>query len=302
MKRILLLIAAVAFGSSFAVSQNKAVAADVGDDAVLSRIAAKADLKLMSFNIRYYKPGADGDNCWENRRDAVLKVVREENPDIVGFQEPHRPQVDFLKINLNDYGSLDMGRDADTDIRKKPDGGEHLMLMYRKSRFILLDSGFFWLSETPERASRGWDAMCRRVTVWGKFRDKKSGKEFYYFDTHFDHIGTNARKHEAEMIVAEMKKIAGEKATVIVSGDLNTTFGNEALAPLREWMSGARETAPVTDSLPTFNDWGARNLWIDHIFYRNAKALGYRTIMNDEQRYGVPYTSDHNPVVAYFKL
>ncbi len=302
MKKIMLLIAAVAFGSSFAVSQNKAVAADVGDDAVLSRIAAKADLKLMSFNIRYYKPGADGDNCWENRRDAVLKVVREENPDIVGFQEPHRPQVDFLKINLNDYGSLDMGRDADTDIKKKPDGGEHLMLMYRKSRFILLDSGFFWLSETPERASRGWDAMCRRVTVWGKFRDKKSGKEFYYFDTHFDHIGTNARKHEAEMIVAEMKKIAGEKAAVIVSGDLNTTFGNEALAPLREWMSGARETAPVTDSLPTFNDWGARNLWIDHIFYRNAKALGYRTIMNDEQRYGVPYTSDHNPVVAYFKL
>lgn len=301
MKRLLFLIAAVAIGC-IAVAQNRTVATNVADDAILSKVAAKADLKLMSFNIRYYKPGADGDNCWENRRDAVLNVVRDENPDIVGFQEPHRPQVDFLKINLNDYGSLDMGRDADTDIRKKPDGGEHLMLMYRKSRFILLDSGFFWLSETPEKASRGWDAMCRRVTVWGKFRDKKSGKEFYYFDTHFDHIGTNARKHEAEMIVAEMKKIAGEKAAVIVSGDLNTTFGNEALAPLREWMSGARETAPVTDSLPTFNDWGARNLWIDHIFYRNAKALGYRTIMNDEQRYGVPYTSDHNPVVAYFKL
>lgn len=301
MKRILFLIAAVAF-YGHAVSQNKTVAADVAGDAVLSRVAASADLKLMSFNIRYYKPGADGDNCWENRRDAVLKVIREENPDIVGFQEPHRPQVDFLKINLNDYGSLDMGRDADTDIKKKPDGGEHLMLMYRKSRFVLLDSGFFWLSETPERASRGWDAMCRRVTVWGKFRDKKSGKEFYYFDTHFDHIGTNARKHEAEMIVAEMKKIAGEKAAVIVSGDLNTTFENEALAPLREWMSGARETAPVTDALPTFNDWGVRDLWIDHIFYRNAKVLGYRTIMNDEQHYGVPYMSDHNPIVAYFKL
>lgn len=85
--------------------------------------------KLMSFNIRYYKPGADGDNCWENRREAVLKVIREENPDIIGFQEPHRPQVDFLKINLSDYASLDMGRDADTDIKKRPDGGEHLMLM-----------------------------------------------------------------------------------------------------------------------------------------------------------------------------
>lgn len=148
MKRILFLIAAVAFGS-IAVAQNRTVATNVADDAILSKVAAKADLKLMSFNIRYYKPGADGDNCWENRRDAVLKVVRDENPDIVGFQEPHRPQVDFLKINLSDYGSLDMGRDADTDIKKRPDGGEHLMLMYRKSRFILLDSGFFWLSELP---------------------------------------------------------------------------------------------------------------------------------------------------------
>lgn len=303
MKRLLLsiLLSAAVCGWS-ATAQNTSAAQVSVDEAALAKVAAKADLKLMSFNIRYYKPGADGDNCWENRRNAVLKVVREENPDIVGFQEPHRPQVDFLKINLSDYASLDMGRDADTDIKKRPDGGEHLMLMYRKSRFILLDSGFFWLSETPDRPSRGWDAMCRRVTVWGKFRDKKSGKEFYYFDTHFDHVGTNARKHEAEMIVEHMKEIAGDKAAVIMSGDLNTTFDNEALAPLRGWMDGARETAPVTDSLPTFNDWGVRNLWIDHIFYRNVKVLGYRTIMNDAARYGVPYTSDHNPITAFFKL
>ena len=146
-----------------------------GRDDAASKKAARRELKLMSFNIRYYKPGVDGDNCWENRREGVLKMLRAEDPDIIGFQEPHRPQVDFLRVNMNDYASLDMGRDADTDIEKRPDGGEHLMILYRKSRFILLDSGFFWLSDTPQRASRGWDAVCRRVTVWGKFRDRRGG-------------------------------------------------------------------------------------------------------------------------------
>lgn len=273
-----------------------------GRDDAASKRAARRELKLMSFNIRYYKPGVDGDNCWENRREGVLKMLRAEDPDIIGFQEPHRPQVDFLRVNMNDYASLDMGRDADTDIEKRPDGGEHLMILYRKSRFVLLDSGFFWLSDTPQRASRGWDAVCRRVTVWGKFRDRRTGREFYYFDTHFDHKGVNARKQESRIMIAKMKEIAGEKAAVIMSGDLNAVFGNEALAPLREWMSGARETALVTDSLPTFNDWGACDLWIDHIFYRRLKIVGYESLMNDAGRYGVPYLSDHNPIVARFKL
>ena len=189
-----------------------------GRDDAASKKAARRELKLMSFNIRYYKPGADGDNCWENRREGVLKMLRAEDPDIIGFQEPHRPQVDFLRVGMNDYASLDMGRDADTDIEKRPDGGEHLMILYRKSRFILLDSGFFWLSDTPQRASRGWDAVCRRVTVWGKFRDRRTGREFYYFDTHFDHKGVNARKQESRIMIAKMKEIAGEKAAVIMSG------------------------------------------------------------------------------------
>lgn len=91
-----------------------------GRDDAASKKAARRELKLMSFNIRYYKPGVDGDNCWENRREGVLKMLRAEDPDIIGFQEPHRPQVDFLRVNMNDYASLDMGRDADTDIEKRP--------------------------------------------------------------------------------------------------------------------------------------------------------------------------------------
>lgn len=246
------LLAIATFAISALSAQTPAAKVDAE---ALAQVEAKADLKLMSFNIRYYKPGADGDNGWLNRKEAVAKMIREEMPDIIGLQEPHRPQVDYLKVNFqNEYATLDAGRDATTDIVKKPAGGEHLMIMYRKSRYALLNSGFFWLSETPEVPSHGWDAMCRRVTVWGLFRDKKTGKEFYFFDTHFDHIGSNARRHEAVMITEYMQKIAGEKKPVIVCGDFNTTVEHEALAPIRGWMQDARSTAAVSDALASYND------------------------------------------------
>ena len=228
-------------------------------------------------------------------------MIRAESPDVIGFQEPHRPQIDYLKVNFPEYAEVDMGRDAATDIEKKPDGGEHLMIMYRRSKYILLDSGFFWISPTPECPSRGWDAMCRRVTVWVQLKDRKTGKEFFYFDTHFDHIGKQARAESARMMVARMKRIAGEKAAVFLSGDLNTTYDNALLDPLKAWMQSARHAAPVTDELPTFNDFGKRSLWIDFIFARNARALAYRTLV-DSGRYGVPFLSDHNPVYALYKL
>lgn len=301
MKNLKITLLAIAALAVSALSAQTAGAQYAGD--ALAKVEAKADLKLMSFNLRYYKPGADGDNGWLNRKEAIANMIREEMPDIIGLQEPHRPQVDYLKVNFqNEYATLDAGRDATTDIVKKPAGGEHLMIMYRKSRYALLNSGFFWLSETPDRPSRGWDAMCRRVTVWGLFRDKKTGDEFYFFDTHFDHIGPNARRHEAVMMTEYMQKIAGEKATVIVCGDFNTTVNHEALAPICGWMQDARSTAPVSDNLPSFNDWGKRSLWIDHIFYRRCKVLGYKTIVNDKEHYGVLYLSDHNPIVGYFKL
>ena len=137
--------------------------------------------------------------------------------------------------------------------------------------------------------------------LWVQLKDRKTGKEFFYFDTHFDHIGKQARAESARMMVARMKRIAGEKAAVFLSGDLNTTYDNALLDPLKAWMQSARHAAPVTDELPTFNDFGKRSLWIDFIFARNARALAYRTLV-DSGRYGVPFLSDHNPVYALYKL
>ena len=253
------------------------------------------DMVVMSANVRFINPLDLFTKSWFFRAKLLRDDLQLVTPDIVGFQEVTPVHYEYLKKILPDYDSTICYRD-DFIL------SEGCPIFYRTDKYEMLDGGSFWLSETPDKPSHGWDAMCRRVTVWGLFRDKKTGDEFYFFDTHFDHIGSNARRHEAVMITDYMKKIAGEKKPVIVCGDFNTTVGHEALAPIRSWMQDARSTAAVSDKLASFNDWGARELWIDHIFYRRCKILGYKTIVNDKEHYGVPYLSDHNPIVGYFKL
>lgn len=226
---------------------------------------------------------------------AALSLIQDVSPDIIGFQEPKAPQVAFLIESLPDYGHVELGRDAGI----KPDGGEHLMIMYRDDKYALLDKGHFWMSETPDTVSFGWDAMCRRITVWVHLLEKKSGKQFYFFDTHFDHIGKAARRNEAILLSEKMKEIAGDDSPVFVCGDFNMDSSDESMLPLKEWMREACDDAPNADNRQTFNGFGidTRPLRIDHVFYRNAIPLSYRVITDD---YGVTYVSDHYPVHASF--
>ena len=264
-------------------------------------VAPKTELKLMSYNIRYINaPGDEGEFAWDARKASSIEMIHREAPDVIGFQEPKRPQLDYLVEHLPEYGHVEMGRDCGV----KPDGGEHLMVMYLKEKYDLLDWGHFWLSDTPEKASHGWDAMCRRVTVWVKLRDKKTDREFFYFDTHLDHKGKTARLEGAAMNVRMMLQIAGDKAPVFISGDMNAAFGaptESFLAPYVQWLDVARDKAPESDNRATFNGFGKEKpLWIDHIFYRNALPVRYETL--DGANYGVRYISDHYPIVCTFNF
>ena len=266
-----------------------------------SGAAPATELKLMSYNIRYIDaPGDEGEFAWEARRESSITMIRRERPDVIGFQEPKRPQLDYLIEQLPEYGHVEMGRDYGV----KSDGGEHLMVMYLRDKYELLDWGYYWLSETPDRVSRGWDAMCRRVTVWVKLRDRYTDGEFYYFDTHLDHQGNTARLEGAALNVAKMKQIAGKKAPVFISGDMNAEFDTPTgrfLDPFMKWMKPARNKAAESDDRATFNGFGKTGLhWLDHLFYRNARPLKYETL--DGADYGVKYISDHYPVVCIFKF
>ena len=248
----------------------------------------------ISFNIRYNNPD-DGDNIWENRRDNAVIMVNMENPDFLCVQEAYYVQLSYLLNSLQKYSYIGLGRDDGKQ------GGEHMAILYRKDRFEVVAHGDFWLSETPDVCSRGWDAVCHRIVTWGYFLDKQTGKHVYCFNTHLDHVGEVARRESVKLITQRIKEIVKDKkAPVFLTGDFNSDINSEIFDPLKKVLKQARKDAPVTDSKGTFNGWGSapNNIVIDHIFYKNAKPMVFKTL--NENKYGRALISDHYPIKGVF--
>jgi len=264
--------------------------------------AQKDTITVISFNIRYNNPG-DGDNIWDNRKASVVKMVEMERPDFLCIQEAYMVQLSYLLDKLPDYKYIGVGRDDGKQ------GGEHMAILYRADRYEWSSHGDFWLSETPDVCSRGWDAACHRIVTWGFFKDKKSGKYLYCFNTHLDHVGEVARRESVKLITDRIKQIAldkkynkafDKKAPIFLTGDFNSGTESEIFEPLKKIMRQAREDAPVTDHRGTFNGWGnaPNNIVIDHIFYKNATPILFQTL--DSDQYGRWLISDHYPVKCVF--
>lgn len=256
--------------------------------------AQKDTVTVISFNIRYNNPG-DGDNIWDNRKASCVKMAQMERPDFLCVQEAYFVQLDYLHRSLSGYDYIGVGRDDGKQ------GGEHMAILYNKDRYEVVEHGDFWLSETPDICSRGWDAACHRIVTWGYFRDKKTGKHVYCFNTHLDHVGETARRESIKLITLRLKALVKDKkAPVFLTGDFNSDISNEIFKPLKKVMKQARKDAPVTDSKGTFNGWGnaPNNVVIDHIFYKNATPVLFQTLNSD--KYGRWLISDHYPVKALF--
>ena len=159
---------------------------------VKQQAPAPEPVNVMSFNIRYDNLEDSLDN-WQYRKDRAANAIRFYDVDILGTQEVLHNQLEDLKQRLPEYGVIGVGRE---DGKEK---GEYSALWYKKDRFNLLDSGYFWLSETPEVAgSKGWDGACERIASWAKLQDKVSGKEFFALNTHLDHVGVAARREDGK--------------------------------------------------------------------------------------------------------
>ncbi|WP_290541091.1 endonuclease/exonuclease/phosphatase family protein [Alistipes sp.] len=252
-------------------------------------------IKLISFNMRT-SWGRDGDNSWPNRCHATTQMLRQEAPDVMGVQEAMQDQLYYIDTECPRYARVGEDRDGGAE------GGETMAVFYLRDRFDLLDSGTFWISETPDKVSRGWDAACNRTVTWVKLRDRRSDKEFFYFNTHLDHQGEIAREEGAKLIAMKIRQITGKKATVILGGDLNTYIENKQLKPITKLMASVRDTAAETDHKGTFNGFGSApdTIILDHLFCRGRiKCLKFATLDGD---YGVPYISDHYPIAMVFTL
>ena len=259
----------------------------------------KSELRVMTFNIRLSpREDFDGDNCWNNRREAVVRMIGETKPDLFGIQEGYIVQVNYMDDNLPEYGRYGVCRDDGLE------RGEANAIFWRKDRFDMKQCDTYWLSETPDTVSLGWDGACRRIVTWAQLYDKKRKCDVWFFNTHFDHVGKVAREEAGKLIVERMKAMVPEGDPIFLTGDFNANWDNTILDPIRAMLQECRETAPVTDDGNTYNGWGQKNVpagedIIDHIFYRGAKAVKYERLDGD---YGVPFISDHWPVLGTFRF
>lgn len=257
-------------------------------------------LTAMSFNIRNGKAN-DGDNSWRNRRPLVAEVIRGYAPDVVGLQEAFRFQLDQLAADLQGYVEVGEGRGGG-------DRDEYSAILYRAERFDLLDSGTFWLSETPEVVSKHWGHYHFRICTWAHLRDVASGRALYVFNTHFDHQSQRARVNSAALIRRRIRD-RGTTDPVLVLGDMNAGEDNPAIARLK----AADSSYPMRDSFreihPDATEVGTGNgryrgrrdgAKIDYVLI-SPEFDALDASIDQEPRDG-RYPSDHYPVLARLRL
>ena len=278
-----------------------------GRAAANERSQAKPDLVVMSFNIRYGTAN-DGENNWDKRKDLACDVIRRQSPDVIGLQEALRAQIDDIRAALPEYGEIGVGRE---DGKTK---GEYSAILYRKDRFEVNESGTFWLSDTPEvPGSITWGNACTRVCTWARFLPK-SGKPFYLFNTHLDHLSQPAREKGMALI---MSRLCSRKHPdpVIVTGDFNSGENNRVVRYLKgelemEVASNglSKNPLPLVDTfrllhkdaseVRTAHDFkGSRTgNKIDYIFVQPGVEVLKAEILHDNK--DNRYPSDHFPITA----
>jgi endonuclease/exonuclease/phosphatase family metal-dependent hydrolase len=256
-------------------------------------------MKVATFNLRYDNKRDTG-NLWVDRAPIVSALIRFHDFDIFGTQEGLENQINDISQALPEYTRFGAGRD---DGKEK---GEHSAIYFKTDEFKLLKSGNFWLSETPDVPSLGWDATCcNRIASWVYLQHKKSGKKFYMFNAHFDHQGVKARKESSLLILKKMREIAAGQPAIF-TGDLN---GSQT----SEWYLELENSDLLEDSYKqvkypyvnnaSFNSFGKARRGkeiIDHIFITKQFAASKWGILTDSY-YG-KFPSDHFPVVAYLTL
>lgn len=252
------------------------------------------DLKVMSFNIRL-QVESDKQNAWTERKQEALGLLEYYHPDYFGVQEALPEQMRDIKNGLKNYDYVGVGRDNGKD------EGEFSAIFYDRNRLRVIHSGTFWLSETPEAPSKGWDAACNRVCTYAVFKDKKSNKEFLAMNLHFDHVGNVARMKSADLIVKKIKEINPKNLPVILSGDFNLTEDAEPIKNISKnledsfYHSETKHYGPVG----TFTGFNVNDIpkeRIDYIFVKGLKIKSHRHI--NDRRENLLYPSDHFPVLV----
>ena len=277
MKRLIYLLAAVAF----------------------TACGSATSLSVITFNMRYDNP-EDGQNNWRFRRERVAGVIKAQEVDVLGTQELLSNQFNDLSGLLTGYQGVGVGR------LDGAESGEYCAVFFRKDRFTLLDSGTFWLSETPEVVgSLGWDGACERIATWVVLRDR-DGRDRFFGDTHLDHVGQVARDEGVSLLMKRIETLSGGRP-VILTGDFNSEPGSSVVAHVQKdgVLRDAKAIAQQRSGTDwSFSDFGqipeAERPLLDYIFVSgDIEALRYEVLPDT---FDGGYVSDHAPVMAVVKI
>jgi len=250
------------------------------------------NIKLMSYNILHVT-STKKNMEWSGRKDGIIKILKKYNPDILCAQEDQFlageyiiQQTGLTKVGVNYHGTTE-------------GMGTYRAIYYNAHRFALKNKGHFWLSETPDVRSKGWDAKSVRMCNWALFLDNQTNLEFYVFNAHFDHLGRQAALNSASLVLEKIEEITHGKP-VVFAGDLNSTPDSPPILKLKTLLFSAHENSVIVAKGPqgTFggNTGSIPIKRIDHIFVRNFKTHEFITI--DDRRDNGVHASDHCPIMA----
>ncbi|WP_329903129.1 endonuclease/exonuclease/phosphatase family protein [Porphyromonas pogonae] len=264
--------------------------------------AAAIPLKVMTYNIRYKNDHDKGDNNWEKRKGYVASMINLFSPDIIGLQEVLYPQLLFMEKALacNLYG---VGReDGKTE-------GEYSPVGIRNKSWTVVKKGYFWLSENPNKPGKGWDAACERIATWNVLKNKISGKEIFFMNTHLDHEGKTARHNSALLLLKKINELAG-KRPVILCGDFNSIPDDDVIKTITDknnpsHLRDCRIEAENGILSPgwSYQEFGripGKEVLIDYIFVRGN--IDVKDYMVCDVKFHGNYPSDHCPVIVNLEI
>lgn len=248
-------------------------------------------MRIMSFNIRCTSVGNDS---WQDRIGIVSQTMLDSEADSIGVQEATTEWMATLRTTVSEkYACVGVGRDDGID------KGEHSAIFYLKDKYDLEDSGTFWLSETPDVPSKGWDGAFNRICTWAVLVNKETGKKYIHLNSHFDHVGVQARKNSVDLIIDKAR--AYSDIPVVFTADMNVEEGSDNYKQFVDSgiLNDTKYLAPDTMSYCTYHDTKPQKHEkdiIDYVMINDGfQAISYKVVTE-----GIDgrYVSDHFPVYA----
>jgi len=263
---------------------------------VIAFVSAQTHAVVMTYNIRL-NVQSDGDNWWEHRKDKVAALINYYDADFIGLQEVLPEQLFYLKSVLPKFSSIGVGRDDGKE------QGEFSCILFNPMKYKPVLQGTFWLSQTPEKVSMGWDAVCNRVCTYGLFEHVNSKKRVWVFNTHLDHVGVSARLQSAKLIIDKIRQFSElHKFPVLLTGDFNSLVTDEPVQYISNDLNNARQVSLMPPYGPeaTWNGFRFHETprgWIDYVFVSKDISVQKYAVITDS--YDQKYPSDHFPVIVH---